>query len=137
MYGTSSPSSLATNIEDGAFHRGALLISLKTIVPYYNQSIRTTNVEPVTPINLVSSSLSIIVRVVIILYSSSCAHGLAYITEFCIPAALFSYFIIAKMLYTTLVVNQFNNFISFIYVKYYKIGQVDFDFISNKQFAQK
>ncbi|RVE52196.1 hypothetical protein evm_003115 [Chilo suppressalis] len=34
--------------EDGPYHRGALLVSLKTIVPYYQQDCRSTNVEPVT-----------------------------------------------------------------------------------------
>ncbi|XP_063547608.1 otoferlin-like [Cydia strobilella] len=34
--------------DDGPFHRGALLVAMKTIVPYYKQGLRTVHVEPVT-----------------------------------------------------------------------------------------
>ncbi|XP_028159524.1 otoferlin-like isoform X1 [Ostrinia furnacalis] len=50
MYGTSSGGTMGTTGEDGPFHRGALLVSLKTIVPYYQQGVRSTSVEPVTPV---------------------------------------------------------------------------------------
>ncbi|XP_048004356.1 otoferlin-like [Leguminivora glycinivorella] len=33
--------------ENGPFHRGALLVALRTIVPYYRQGLRTVLVEPV------------------------------------------------------------------------------------------
>ncbi|XP_063373993.1 otoferlin-like [Cydia amplana] len=33
--------------DDGPFHRGALLVAMKTIVPYYKQGLRTVHVEPV------------------------------------------------------------------------------------------
>ncbi|KAM3968476.1 otoferlin [Aphomia sociella] len=49
MYGSSSSGTgtLGCTNEDGPFHRGALLVSLKTIVPFYHQGVRTTNIEPV------------------------------------------------------------------------------------------
>ncbi|CAG9788973.1 unnamed protein product [Diatraea saccharalis] len=48
MYGAGG--SLGATSEDGPYHRGALLVSLKTSVPYYQQGVRSTSVEPVTPI---------------------------------------------------------------------------------------
>ncbi|XP_063634515.1 otoferlin-like [Cydia splendana] len=33
--------------DDGPFHRGALLVAMKTIVPYYKQDLRTVHVESV------------------------------------------------------------------------------------------
>ncbi|KAJ8737899.1 hypothetical protein PYW08_000494 [Mythimna loreyi] len=50
MYGPTTSSTLAATVEDGPFHRGAMLISLRTIVPYYQQGLRTTTVEPVSPL---------------------------------------------------------------------------------------
>ncbi|XP_013147386.1 PREDICTED: otoferlin-like, partial [Papilio polytes] len=47
MYGSACSNTVGVTSEDGPFHRGALLISLKTIVPYYKQHIRATSVEPV------------------------------------------------------------------------------------------
>uniref|UniRef100_A0A2A4JU35 C2 domain-containing protein n=1 Tax=Heliothis virescens TaxID=7102 RepID=A0A2A4JU35_HELVI len=50
MYGTSTAGTLAATGEDGPYHRGAMLVSLRTIVPYYQQGLRTTSVEPVAPL---------------------------------------------------------------------------------------
>ncbi|XP_052751429.1 otoferlin-like [Galleria mellonella] len=50
MYGSSCAGALGSTCEEGPYHKGALLVSLKTVVPFYQQSVRTTNVEPVTPI---------------------------------------------------------------------------------------
>ncbi|XP_059055113.1 otoferlin-like [Achroia grisella] len=50
MYGSSCAGTLVSTGEDGPYHRGALLVSLKTVVPFYQQGVRTTNIEPVTPI---------------------------------------------------------------------------------------
>ncbi|CAK1588464.1 unnamed protein product [Parnassius mnemosyne] len=47
MYGNTCANTLSVTSEDGPYHRGALLLALKTIVPFYEQNIRTTNVEPV------------------------------------------------------------------------------------------
>ncbi|XP_061723104.1 otoferlin-like [Cydia pomonella] len=33
--------------DDGPYHRGALLVAMKTIVPYYKRGLRTAHVEPV------------------------------------------------------------------------------------------
>ncbi|KAL0851779.1 hypothetical protein ABMA28_000089 [Loxostege sticticalis] len=52
MYGTTCTGTMGTTGEDGPFHRGALLVSLKTVVPYYQQGVRSTSVEPVTPLKL-------------------------------------------------------------------------------------
>lgn len=56
MYGTSYVGTMGPTGEDGPFHRGALLVSLKTIVPYYQgvQGARNCSVEPVAPIIPVS-----------------------------------------------------------------------------------
>ncbi|PZC81246.1 otoferlin [Helicoverpa armigera] len=50
MYGTSTSGTLAATGEDGPYHRGAMLVSLRTIVPYYQQGLRSTSVEPVSPL---------------------------------------------------------------------------------------
>ncbi|XP_013179618.1 PREDICTED: fer-1-like protein 6 isoform X2 [Papilio xuthus] len=47
MYGSACSNTVGVTSEDGPFHRGALLVSLKTIVPYYKQHLRATSVEPV------------------------------------------------------------------------------------------
>jgi hypothetical protein len=61
MYGTANVGTLGTTGEDGPYHRGALLVALKTIVPYYQQGVRSTNVEPVTPIKPVSFVCTVII----------------------------------------------------------------------------
>ncbi|XP_049885411.1 otoferlin-like [Pectinophora gossypiella] len=50
MYGPNSSNS-GTSSEDGPHHKGMLLITLKTIVPYYQAVIRTVIVEPVAPLH--------------------------------------------------------------------------------------
>ena len=50
MYGTTTSGTLAATGEDGPYHRGAMLVSLRTIVPYYQQGLRSTTVEPVSPL---------------------------------------------------------------------------------------
>ncbi|CAB3226218.1 unnamed protein product [Arctia plantaginis] len=49
MYGTTSSGTLG-NSDEGPYHRGAMLLSLRTVVPYYQQELRSTNVEPVAPL---------------------------------------------------------------------------------------
>ncbi|KAI5630708.1 c2 domain-containing protein [Phthorimaea operculella] len=48
MYGATNTSGVTTG--NGPYFKGALLVSLKTIVPYYQQNLRTVTVEPVAPI---------------------------------------------------------------------------------------
>ncbi|XP_026747253.1 otoferlin-like isoform X2 [Trichoplusia ni] len=50
MYGTSTSGALAASGEEGPYHRGAMLVSLRTIVPYYQQGLKSTSVEPVAPL---------------------------------------------------------------------------------------
>ncbi|XP_069364926.1 otoferlin-like [Maniola hyperantus] len=50
MYGTSFTGTLGPTGEDGPYHRGALLVALNTVVPFYQQALRSINVEPVAPI---------------------------------------------------------------------------------------
>ncbi|XP_045510224.1 otoferlin-like [Colias croceus] len=51
MYGSSNSGIIGTAGEEGPYHRGCLLVALNTIVPYYQQIIRSVNVEPANPIN--------------------------------------------------------------------------------------
>lgn len=53
MYGNTSIG-LGTSGENGPYYNGALLVALKTVVPYPQQGMRSINVEPVTPIVMVS-----------------------------------------------------------------------------------
>ncbi|KAJ2954174.1 hypothetical protein O0L34_g2406 [Tuta absoluta] len=48
MYGATSVGGMTA--ENGPYFKGALLVSLKTIVPYYQQNLRTVTVEPVVPV---------------------------------------------------------------------------------------
>lgn len=57
MYGTTSSSTLG-NSDEGPYHRGAMLLSLRTVVPYYQQELRSTNVEPVAPLRKVQVTLA-------------------------------------------------------------------------------
>ncbi|CAH0577888.1 unnamed protein product [Chrysodeixis includens] len=50
MYGTSTSGALVASGEEGPYHRGALLVSLRTLVPYYQQGLRSSSVEPVAPL---------------------------------------------------------------------------------------
>ncbi|CAH0703240.1 unnamed protein product [Spodoptera exigua] len=52
MYGATTSGTLAATGDDGPYHRGAMLVSLKTLVPYYQQELRSTSVEPVSPLQL-------------------------------------------------------------------------------------
>lgn len=54
MYGTSTSGALAASGEEGPYHRGAMLVSLRTIVPYYQQGLKSTSVEPVAPLQPVN-----------------------------------------------------------------------------------
>lgn len=56
MYGSACSNNAGVTSEEGPFHRGALVVALKTVVPYYKQGIRTTNVEPVPHIRPVIST---------------------------------------------------------------------------------
>lgn len=60
MYGTTTSGTLAATGEDGPYHRGAILVSLRTIVPYYQQGIRSITVEPVSPLLPVKLNLSLL-----------------------------------------------------------------------------
>ncbi|XP_035437997.2 otoferlin isoform X3 [Spodoptera frugiperda] len=50
MYGATTSGTLAASGDDGPYHRGAMLVSLRTFVPYYQQGLRSTSVEPVSPL---------------------------------------------------------------------------------------
>ncbi|XP_068630494.1 otoferlin-like [Battus philenor] len=50
MYGNACSNTMGVTSEDGPFYRGALLVALNTVVPYYKQHLRATNVEPVAQI---------------------------------------------------------------------------------------
>ncbi|CAH1647468.1 unnamed protein product [Spodoptera littoralis] len=50
MYGATTSGTLAASGDDGPYHRGAMLVSLRTLVPYYQQGLRSTSVEPVSPL---------------------------------------------------------------------------------------
>ncbi|XP_072930870.1 otoferlin-like isoform X2 [Epargyreus clarus] len=47
MYGSPCPGAVTT-FKDSPYYRGSLLVSLSTTVPYYQQSVRSISVEPVT-----------------------------------------------------------------------------------------
>ncbi|XP_045784578.1 fer-1-like protein 6 [Maniola jurtina] len=50
MYGTSFTGTLSLTGEHGPYHRGALLVALNIVVPFYQQAFRSITVEPVAPI---------------------------------------------------------------------------------------
>ncbi|XP_038216703.1 otoferlin-like [Zerene cesonia] len=50
MYGSSNSGIIGPAGEEGPYHRGCLLVALNTVVPYYQQIIRSVNVEPANPI---------------------------------------------------------------------------------------
>lgn len=45
---------------EGPYYRGALLVGLKTIVPYLQEGGQMTNVEPTTPIQMVNNCTCIL-----------------------------------------------------------------------------
>lgn len=55
IYGTTPVGFSNASDIDGPYYKGALLSALNTIVPYYNEEIRTVTVEPVTNILPVGS----------------------------------------------------------------------------------
>lgn len=52
MYGN-SVSGMETPGGEGPFYRGALLVTMRTIVPYLEHGIQITNVEPIAAIQMV------------------------------------------------------------------------------------
>lgn len=60
MYAGTNGAILGYLGDDGPYYRGALLVSLKTIVPYYQQGVRNTSVESVAPVQMVKPAFNFI-----------------------------------------------------------------------------